>query len=83
MVQQMRITEAAKQTGATTDQIRYLERKGFVRSRWVQPKQRRVRDYSADDLIRIQMIIKHLDQGFRLDVAYQRALDEIQRPPLI
>ena len=79
----MRITEAAKQTGATTDQVRYLERKGFVRSCWVQLKQRRVRDYSGDDLVRIQTIVKYLDQGFRLDAAYQRALDEILQPPLI
>ncbi len=79
----MRITEVAKSTGATPDQVRYLEKKKYIRSRWKQLKTRRVKDYSATEVRKIEHIIKYLDQGFKYDIAYQKAMEELDQPHLI
>ena len=83
IIHQMRITEVARRCGMSTDQIRYLERKGFIQVDRVQVKKRSVRDYSENDLHRIELIGKYLEQGFKIDVAYQKAMDEIERPRLL
>ena len=79
----MRITEVAKSTGATPDQVRYLEKKKYIRSRWKQLKTRRVKDYSATEVRKIEHIIKYLDQGFKYDIAYQKAMEELAQPRLV
>jgi DNA-binding transcriptional MerR regulator len=79
----MRITEVAKSTGATPDQVRYLEKKKYIRSRWKRLKTRRVRDYSATEVHKIEHIIKYLDQGFKYDIAYQKAMEELAQPRLV
>ncbi len=79
----MYITELAKDTGASVDQIRYLEKKGFVESTWMKLRKRKVRFYSEEAATKVRLIIKYLDQGFRYDVAYEKAIEEIQSPQLI
>ena len=79
----MYITELAKDTGASVDQIRYLEKKGFVESTWMKLRKRKVRYYSEEEATKVRLIIKYLDQGFRYDVAYEKAIEEIQSPQLI
>lgn len=79
----MRMTEVAKCTGATPDQVRYLEKKKYIRSRWKRLKTRRVRDYSVTEVRKIEYIIKYLDQGFKYDIAYQKAMEELAQPRLI
>ena len=79
----MRITEAARSAGATPDEIRYFERKGFIRSRWIRLKQRRVRDYPEAEVRKIELIVKYRRQGFEHNTAYEKALEEMARPRLI
>ncbi len=79
----MYITKLAKDTGASVDQIRYLEKKGFVESTWMKLRKRKVRYYSEEEATKVRLIIKYLDQGFRHDVAYEKAIEEIQSPQLI
>ena len=79
----MRITEVAKRIGISADQIRYLERKGFVKSTRVQINKRLVRDYSEDAVRTIEVISNYLAQGFKYDVAYEKAIEEIEQPRLI
>jgi len=79
----MYITELAKDTGASVDQIRYLEKKGFVESTWMKLRKRKVRFYSEEEALKVRSIIKYLSQGYRYDVAYEKAIEEIQKPQLI
>ena len=79
----MRITELARLTGATTDQIRYLERKRYIHPSWVNLNKRRVRNYNDGDAHKVVTIIKYLYQGFRYDIAYRKAMEEMQNPRLI
>lgn len=79
----MYITKLAKDTGASVDQIRYLEKKGFVQSTWMKLRKRKVRFYSEEEVMKVRLIIKYLDQGFRYDVAYDKTIEEIRSPQLI
>lgn len=83
MIPEMRITEVARQTGASTDEIRYFEAKGYVQCRWITLKNRRVRDYSDAEIHKMRLIIKYRRQGFEHGMAYERAMKELLKPRLI
>ncbi len=78
----IRITELAKKTGATIDELHYLEKKGFVSSKPLELKQRKVRQYPDADIRKLQLTIKYRRQGFTWDAAHQRALQELENPRL-
>jgi DNA-binding transcriptional MerR regulator len=79
----MRITELARLTGATTDEIRYFERKDYIRCRWLTLRARSVRDYEEAEVQKVELLIKYRRDGFELDTAYTKAMDELQQPRLI
>ena len=79
----MRITEFARKTGGTVDEVRYIERKGFISSRRARLKQREVRQYRETDTRKVQLIIKYRRQGFTWDSAHERALQEMEKPSLL
>ena len=79
----MRISQLANEAGVTTDLLRYLERKGFVEPQMLKLEKRSVRDYSEEQIIVVKTIAKHIRAGFKHDVAYQKALEEISQPRLI
>jgi DNA-binding transcriptional MerR regulator len=78
----LRITELARQTGASTDEIRYLEAKGFVKSQKARLKQREVRHFAEENVRIIELIIKYRRQGFTWKVAYDKARQEIDKPAM-
>ncbi|HEX9896184.1 MAG TPA: MerR family transcriptional regulator [Dehalococcoidales bacterium] len=78
----LRITELARQTGASIDEIHYLEKKGIVHSNKVRLKQRAVRQFSEESIRPIALIIKYRRQGFTWNVANEKAHQEINKPSL-
>lgn len=79
----LRITELAKITGASVDELHYLERKGFLNPSRTQLKRRKVRQYQEADIRKVQLIIKYRRQGFTWDVAFQKAMREVENPLLL
>jgi DNA-binding transcriptional MerR regulator len=79
----MRITEFARKTGATVDELRYIEKKGFITSGRTRLKRREVRQYQETDVRKIELIIKYRRQGFTWDTAYNKALQEMEKPSLL
>ena len=79
----MRIIQVAKSTGATADEIRYFEKKRYITSRRMRLKTRQVRDYSAAEIAKIELIVKYRRQGFEHAIAYAKAIEELERPRLI
>ena len=79
----MRITEASKKTGASTDEIRYFETKGYIKPSRVRLKSREVRDYADEDVRMIEILTKYRREGFELEAAHQRAVRELQQPYLV
>jgi DNA-binding transcriptional MerR regulator len=78
----LRITELARKTGASVDEIHYLEKKGFVQSIKSRLTKRDVRHFQEADTRKIQLIIKYRRQGFTWDVAFQKAQQELNKPTL-
>ncbi len=76
------ITELAKRTGASVDELRYLERKGLLSPSRRQLKRREVRRYQEADIRNVQLIIKYRRQGFTWDVSFQKAMQEVENPLL-
>jgi DNA-binding transcriptional MerR regulator len=78
----LRITELARQTGASTDEIRYLETKGYIQSKKGKLKQREVRYFAEENVRIIELIIKYRRQGFTWKFSYEKARQEIDRPAM-
>jgi DNA-binding transcriptional MerR regulator len=76
------ITELARTTGASVDELRYLETKGFVEPSRRRLKLRVVREYQEADVRKIELIIKYRRQGFTWDIAFQKAIRELESPSL-
>lgn len=79
----MRKAEIFRRTGATQDEVRYYERKGYIKARWKKLRKRRVRDYSDQEVRLIELITKYRREGFELNVAYEKANDELEHPRLV
>lgn len=79
----LRITELAKISGASVDELRYLEMKGFLNPSRTKLKRRKVRQYQETDIRKVQLIIKYRRQGFTWDVAFQKAMWERDNPLLL
>jgi DNA-binding transcriptional MerR regulator len=77
-----RITELARSTGASVDEIRYLEAKGFIESVRVRVHTRMVREYREPDVQKVKTIIKFRRQGFTWDAAFEKAMKELENPTL-
>ena len=69
-------------TGASVDEIRYLEKKGFIKAVKARLRQRQVRHFHEGDIRTTELIIKYRRQGFTWDTAFQKARQEIDRPAL-
>ena len=78
----IRITDLARTTGASVDELRYLEKKGFVNPVRAQLKQRMVRQYQDGDIRKLELIIKYRRQGFTWDTAFRKASLELENPSL-
>ena len=78
----LRITELARKTGASVDEVHYLEKKGFVQSVRSRLTEREVRHFEDTDTRKIQLIIKYRRQGFTWDMAFQKAQQELNKPTL-
>jgi DNA-binding transcriptional MerR regulator len=78
----LRITELARKTGASVDEVHYLEKKGFIKSIKSRLTQREVRQFQDADARKIQLIIKYRRLGFTWDVAFQKAQQEHNKPTL-
>jgi DNA-binding transcriptional MerR regulator len=79
----VRITEVAKQLAILPDEIRWFETKGYIKPKWVVLKNRRVRDYSKKEMRKIELIVKYRRQGFEHDMAFQKAMEEMENPRLV
>ncbi|MFC1994442.1 MerR family transcriptional regulator [Chloroflexota bacterium] len=79
----MHITELGRITGASVDELRYMERKGFVSPSWTRLRQREVRTYQKEDIRKVQLILKFRKLGFTWDTASQKALQELENPTFL
>ena len=60
----------------------YLEQKGFIRPQKITIGDKEFREYSEEDLRKVEYIWKYLKKGFKYKIAYEKAMEEIQNPQL-
>jgi DNA-binding transcriptional MerR regulator len=65
------------------DELRYMERKGFVSPIRARLKRRKVRQYDDTDIRKVQLIIKYRRQGFTWDAAFEKSQWDLENPPLL
>ena len=46
-------------------------------------RKRKVRNYSEDQIELVKLIVKHIGEGFKHDMAYEKAIDQINNPRLV
>ena len=60
----------------------YLEQKGFIRPKKTLIGEKEFREYSEEDVKKVECIWKYLKKGYRYRVAYEKAMDELSGPQL-
>jgi DNA-binding transcriptional MerR regulator len=75
----MKTAEVVKQTGIPSHKLYYLEIKGYIAPRRTPMGQIEARDYSQEEILKIQRIWKYLKSGYKHKVAYQKAMKKRNR----
>lgn len=60
----------------------YLEQKGFISPSKTVIGEKEFREYSEEDVKKVEYIWKYLKKGFKYKIAYEKALEEISNPQL-
>ena len=72
-----RTSEVLRLTGIPVHKLYYLERKGYVSPHRIPNGDLEMREYTPDEVRKVQTIWKYLSQGFKHRVAYSKALEEL------
>ncbi len=77
----MKTNDLLKQIDIPRHKLYYLEQKGYVTPTRIPMGDLEAREYSDADVELVAAIWKYLKKGFKHRVAYQKALDDIDRAP--
>jgi DNA-binding transcriptional MerR regulator len=75
----MKTGEVINKIGIPSHKLYYLERKGYIHPERIRMGDLESRDYSENELLKIQLIWKYLKIGYKHRVAYQKALEELNQ----
>jgi DNA-binding transcriptional MerR regulator len=74
----MKTSEILQATGIPRHKLYYLEQKGYVHPKRVPMGDLEAREYTEGDAMRIRLIWKYLQKGFKHKVAYAKAIQELE-----
>lgn len=60
----------------------YLEQKGFIKPEKTVIGDKEFREYSEEDVKKVEHIWKYLKRGFKYKIAYEKAMEELANPQL-
>ena len=60
----------------------YLEQKGFIKPQKTVIGEKEFREYSEEDVKKVEFIWKYLKKGFKYKIAYEKAMEELANPQL-
>ncbi len=78
----MRTPELLQKIDIPRQKLYYLEQKGYITPTKTTVGEKEFRDYSDDDVNRIECIWKYLKKGFKYKVAYEKATEELDNPQM-
>ncbi len=78
----MTTAEVLKKTGIPRHKLYYLEQKGFVKPKRIPMGDLEAREYTQNDVRKIELIWKYLQMGFKHKIAWEKALGEMDDPQI-
>lgn len=60
----------------------YLEQKGYIKPHKTVIGDKEFREYSDEDVQKIELIWKYLKKGFKYKIAFAKAMEELSNPQL-
>lgn len=60
----------------------YLEQKGFIKPSKTVIGDKAFREYSDEDVKKVEYIWKYLKKGFKYRIAYEKAMEELNNPQM-
>ena len=75
----MKTGELIKTIGIPPHKLYYLEQKGYIHPGHIRMGDLESRDYNEEDSLKIRFIWKYLKMGYKHKVAYQKAMEEMNR----
>lgn len=60
----------------------YLEQKGYIRPQKIAIGEKHFREYSEEDVRKIECIWRYLKKGFKYRVAHEKAQEELNNPQM-
>ena len=78
----MTTSEVLKRTGIPRHKLYYLEQKGYISPERIPMGDLEAREYSPEDVRKVELIWKYLQKGFKHKVAWEKVLIEINDPQI-
>ncbi|HZK10776.1 MAG TPA: MerR family transcriptional regulator [Atribacterota bacterium] len=75
----MQTLEVLKKIDIPRHKLYYLEQKGYINPKKITRGDLEMREYTEEDFRKIQIIWKFLKQGFKHKVAYQKAMEDLNK----
>ncbi|MFQ5329237.1 MAG: MerR family transcriptional regulator [Thermodesulfobacteriota bacterium] len=73
----MTTAEVLKRTGIPRHKLYYLEQKAYIKPRRIPMGDLEAREYTPDDVRKIELVWKYLQMGFKHKVAWEKTLSEM------
>ncbi len=78
----MKTPEVLARIDIPRHKLYYLEQKGYISPRKTVVGEKTFRDYSEEDVRKIECIWKYLKKGFKYKIAYEKAMEELSNPQM-
>jgi len=75
----MQTSDLLKKINIPRHKLYYLEQKGYINPKKITRGDLEMREYTDEDFKKIQIIWKFLKQGFKHKVAYQKAMENLNK----
>lgn len=78
----MRTPEVLAHIDIPRHKLYYLEQKGYIKPKKTVIGEKEFRDYTEEDVKKIECIWKYLKKGFKYKIAHEKALEDISNPQM-
>jgi DNA-binding transcriptional MerR regulator len=75
----MQTSDILKKIDIPRHKLYYLEQKGYIKPKKITRGDLEMREYTDEDFHKIQIIWSFLKQGFKHKVAYQKAIERLNK----
>ena len=73
----MRTQELLAKIDIRSNKLYYLEQKGYIKPHKTVIGEKEFREYSEEDVKKVECLWKYLKKGFKYKIAFEKAMEEI------